>query len=63
MAHFKNVTNEFKKRLAEQPVIKRAVVTPMAQEATTFYSGSDANPNLNGPQVFAAPKRRKHEGE
>ncbi|KAG0053399.1 hypothetical protein BGZ83_001165 [Gryganskiella cystojenkinii] len=59
--HFKNTTSEFKKRLANQPVIKRAVVTPMAQEETHIYQGADANPNNNGLQVFSSSKKKKTE--
>ncbi|KAF9919301.1 hypothetical protein BX616_009333 [Lobosporangium transversale] len=62
MSHFKNATSEFKKRLADQPVIRRAVVTPLlAQDDGPIYTGSNANPNNNGLQVFKSSKKRKAE--
>ncbi|KAG9068708.1 hypothetical protein KI688_010991 [Linnemannia hyalina] len=62
MSHFKNATSEFKKRLADQPLIKRAVVTPIAsQDDGPIYTGSNANPNNNGLQVFSSSKKKKTE--
>ncbi|KAI7828563.1 hypothetical protein BC939DRAFT_443259 [Gamsiella multidivaricata] len=62
MSHFKSVTSEFKKRLADQPVIKRAVVTPLAaQDDGPLYTSSNANPNNNGLQVFKTSKKKKTE--
>ncbi|KAG0305212.1 hypothetical protein BGZ98_004470, partial [Dissophora globulifera] len=61
MSHFKNATSEFKKRLADQPIIKRAVVQTQAQEEGRLYTGSNANPNHNGLQVFKASKKKKTE--
>ncbi|KAF9360359.1 hypothetical protein BGX26_009711 [Mortierella sp. AD094] len=64
MAHFKNATSEFKKRLADQPIIKRAVVTPLASSALDdgpLYTSSNANPNNNGTQVFRSNKKKKTE--
>ncbi|KAF9095581.1 hypothetical protein BGX29_001572 [Mortierella sp. GBA35] len=62
MSHFKNATSEFKKRLADQPLIKRAVVTPLAsQDDGPIYTGSNANPNNNGLQVFSSSKKKKTE--
>ena len=64
MSHFKNATSEFKKRLADQPLIKRAVVTPLAsQDDSPLYTGSNANPNNNGLQVFSSSKKKKTEGK
>lgn len=64
MSHFKNATSEFKKRLADQPLIKRAVVTPIAsQDDGPIYTGSNANPNNNGLQVFSSSKKKKTEGK
>lgn len=63
MSHFKNATSEFKKRLAHQPIIQRAVVTPLpAQDDGPMYTGSNANPNNNGAQVYRASKKKKTEG-
>jgi transcription initiation factor TFIIE subunit beta len=62
MSHFKSATSEFKKRLADQPLIKRAVVTPIAsQDDGPIYTGSNANPNNNGLQVFSSSKKKKTE--
>ncbi|KAF9203898.1 hypothetical protein BGZ49_005915 [Haplosporangium sp. Z 27] len=63
MAHFKNATSEFKKRLADQPIIKRAVVTPLASSLDDgpLYTSSNANPNNNGTQVFRSNKKKKTE--
>ncbi|KAF9165585.1 hypothetical protein BGZ80_001557 [Entomortierella chlamydospora] len=64
MAHFKNATSEFKKRLADQPIIKRAVVTPLASSGLDdgpLYTSSNANPNNNGTQVFRSSKKKKTE--
>ncbi|KAF8976470.1 hypothetical protein BGZ46_008240 [Entomortierella lignicola] len=63
MAHFKNATSEFKKRLADQPIIKRAVVTPLASSLDDgpLYTSSNANPNNNGTQVFRSSKKKKTE--
>ena len=63
MSHFKNATSEFKKRLADQPLIKRAVVQPLSsQDDGPVYTGSNANPNNNGLQVFSSSKKKKTEG-
>ncbi|KAF9907660.1 hypothetical protein EC991_010692 [Linnemannia zychae] len=62
MSHFKSATSEFKKRLADQPLIKRAVVTPLStQDDGPIYTGSNANPNNNGLQVFSSSKKKKTE--
>ncbi|KAF9432759.1 hypothetical protein BGZ76_010365 [Entomortierella beljakovae] len=63
MSHFNKETSEFKKRLANQPVIKRAVVTPLASSVDDgpLYTGSNANPNNNGTQVFRSNKKKKTE--
>ncbi|KAF8930143.1 hypothetical protein EDD21DRAFT_364128 [Dissophora ornata] len=62
MSHFKSATSEFKKRLADQPIIKRAVVQPIAsQNEGPLYTGSNANPNNNGLQVFKTSKKKKTE--
>lgn len=60
---FKNATSEFKKRMAEQPLIQRPVIAPMASgQDERIYTGSDANPNNNGLQSFTPSKKRKTEG-
>ncbi|KAF9584727.1 hypothetical protein BGW38_005395 [Lunasporangiospora selenospora] len=56
----KNAASEFKKRLADQPIIRRAVVTP-AKDESRFFTGSDANPNNNGLHVFSSSKKKKSE--
>ncbi|KAF9929098.1 hypothetical protein BGZ65_005939 [Modicella reniformis] len=62
MSHFKNATSEFKKRLAHQPVIQRAVVRPLAaQDDGPIFTGSNANPNNNGTQVYRSSKKKKTE--
>ncbi|KAF9411091.1 hypothetical protein BGZ94_001445 [Podila epigama] len=62
MSQFKSATSEFKKRLAEQPLIRRAVVTPAASsQEQRIYTGSDANPNNNGLHVYSSSKKRKTE--
>ncbi|KAG0028844.1 hypothetical protein BGZ81_004385 [Podila clonocystis] len=59
---FKNATSEFKKRMAEQPLIQRPVIAPMASgHDERIYTGSDANPNNNGLQSFTPSKKRKTE--
>ncbi|KAG0222638.1 hypothetical protein BGW42_006414 [Actinomortierella wolfii] len=60
MAQKKEIS-EFKKRLANQPIIQRAVVQPMAYDTTPLYTGSDANPNNHGPLVISSSKKRKAE--
>ncbi|KAF9976818.1 hypothetical protein BGZ73_007725 [Actinomortierella ambigua] len=61
MAQKKEIS-EFKRRMANQPVIQRAVVQPLpAHEMTPLYTGSDANPNNHGPLVISSSKKRKAE--
>ncbi|KAG0251524.1 hypothetical protein BG011_007545 [Mortierella polycephala] len=62
MSSLKGATSDFKKRLANQPVFTRAVVTPLlANESNRIHTGSNANPNLNGLQVYQASKKKKTE--
>ncbi|KAF9210781.1 hypothetical protein CPC16_007961 [Podila verticillata] len=59
---FKNATSEFKKRMAEQPLIQRPVIAPMSSgQDERIYTGSDANPNNNGLQSYTPSKKRKTE--
>jgi transcription initiation factor TFIIE subunit beta len=63
MSHFNKATSEFKKRLAHQPVIQRPIITPLpAKDDGPLYTGSNANPNNNGSQVYRASKKKKTEG-
>jgi transcription initiation factor TFIIE subunit beta len=63
MSIFKSATSDFKKRLQQQPVFSRPVITPLApQDDGPIYTGTNANPNLNGSQVYRASKKKKTEG-
>ncbi|KAK3814225.1 MAG: hypothetical protein J3Q66DRAFT_345966 [Benniella sp.] len=62
MSHFNKLTSEFKKRLAHQPVIQRPIITPLpTHDDGPLYTGSNANPNNNGSQVYRASKKKKTE--
>ncbi|KAF9192635.1 hypothetical protein BGZ50_008341 [Haplosporangium sp. Z 11] len=57
MSSLKGATSDFKKRLANQPVFTRAVVTPLpTNESSRIHTDSNANPNLNGLQNVDEPQ-------